>query len=61
MQNDLDENSTNHTVDVPLGYLELEPFGPSLVCLQVLCESSQFIDFINEHVAFWSSQHPTKG
>ena len=29
MQNDLDENSTNHIADVPLRYPDIEPFGPS--------------------------------
>ena len=41
MQNDLDENSTNHIADVPLRYPEPKPFGPTLVLLQVLYESSQ--------------------
>ena len=31
MQNDLDENSTNHIVDVPLRYPDPKPFGSSSV------------------------------
>ena len=31
MQNDLDENSTNHIADVPLCYPDPEPFGSSSV------------------------------
>ena len=30
MQNDIDENSTNHIADVPLCYPESEPFGAIL-------------------------------
>ena len=31
MQNDLDENSTNHISSVPLRYPDLETFGPSSI------------------------------
>ena len=31
MKKDLDDNSTNHIVDVPLSYPDPEPFGPSSV------------------------------
>ena len=31
MQNDLDENSTNHIADVPVRYPDTKPFGPSSI------------------------------
>ena len=31
MQNDPDENSTNHIADIPLHYLEPEPFDTSII------------------------------